>query len=174
MGTFYVYTLHLQYSQLTNTKMDWIILLGLDMWLHWISWGCRRSASKPIIWVPAGVFLCWSWSMHSRRPMMWKCPMCLKPDDKATFQLCSRMREFPFIHLSSSFPLSIGMQFSIIFFRSLAKEELGWEAHRTLEEMCADFWRWQTMNPQGYKTALTNGHAHWKQSWAACTYYTFK
>ena len=33
---------------------------------------------------------------------------------------------------------------------SLAKEELGWEAQRGIEEMCADAWRWQSMNPDGY------------------------
>lgn len=35
----------------------------------------------------------------------------------------------------------------------LAKEELGWSAKLSLEEMCQDFWRWQTMNPKGYRTA---------------------
>ncbi|CAH0590406.1 unnamed protein product [Chrysodeixis includens] len=33
---------------------------------------------------------------------------------------------------------------------SLAKEELGWSTKLTIEEMCTDFWRWQTMNPDGY------------------------
>lgn len=33
---------------------------------------------------------------------------------------------------------------------SLAKQELGWEAVRGLDEMCADGWRWQEMNPEGY------------------------
>lgn len=42
---------------------------------------------------------------------------------------------------------------------SLAETELGWKAVHSLEEMCADFWRWQTMNPDGYKTgSKTNGH----------------
>lgn len=41
----------------------------------------------------------------------------------------------------------------------LAETELGWKAVHTLEEMCEDFWRWQTMNPDGYKTGQnTNGH----------------
>lgn len=31
-----------------------------------------------------------------------------------------------------------------------AKKELGWEAKHSLEEMCADSWRWQSMNPNGY------------------------
>ncbi|MCP4597489.1 UDP-glucose 4-epimerase GalE [Neptuniibacter sp.] len=33
---------------------------------------------------------------------------------------------------------------------SKAKRELGWEAIRTLEEMMADTWRWQSQNPGGY------------------------
>ncbi|HIQ98767.1 MAG TPA: UDP-glucose 4-epimerase GalE [Candidatus Scybalocola faecavium] len=33
---------------------------------------------------------------------------------------------------------------------SLAKAELGWEAEKTLEDMCADSWRWQKNNPDGY------------------------
>jgi len=31
-----------------------------------------------------------------------------------------------------------------------AERELGWRAQRTLEQMCADAWRWQSMNPSGY------------------------
>lgn len=31
-----------------------------------------------------------------------------------------------------------------------AKEELGWEAEYGIERMCADSWRWQTQNPDGY------------------------
>lgn len=33
---------------------------------------------------------------------------------------------------------------------SLAKEELGWQASRGLEEMLADGWRWQCQNPNGF------------------------
>ena len=33
---------------------------------------------------------------------------------------------------------------------SKAKRELGWEAEKGIEEMCADSWRWQSMNPNGY------------------------
>jgi len=33
---------------------------------------------------------------------------------------------------------------------SLARTELGWEATRGLAEMCADAWRWQSQNPNGY------------------------
>jgi UDP-glucose 4-epimerase len=35
---------------------------------------------------------------------------------------------------------------------SLAERELGWRATRGLDEMCADSWRWQEMNPNGYET----------------------
>jgi UDP-glucose 4-epimerase len=31
-----------------------------------------------------------------------------------------------------------------------AREELGWSATRTIDDMCADTWRWQSTNPQGY------------------------
>lgn len=34
---------------------------------------------------------------------------------------------------------------------SLAARVLGWRAHRSLEEMCADSWRWQRDNPNGYE-----------------------
>jgi UDP-glucose 4-epimerase len=33
---------------------------------------------------------------------------------------------------------------------ALARELLGWQASRTLEQMCEDAWRWQEGNPQGY------------------------
>ena len=33
---------------------------------------------------------------------------------------------------------------------SLAHAELGWRAHRTVDDMCEDTWRWQSGNPQGY------------------------
>jgi UDP-glucose 4-epimerase len=32
----------------------------------------------------------------------------------------------------------------------LARELLGWQASRDLQTMCADAWRWQSGNPQGY------------------------
>lgn len=35
-----------------------------------------------------------------------------------------------------------------------ARSLLGWEAKLGLKEMCADTWRWQSGNPQGYKTTL--------------------
>lgn len=34
---------------------------------------------------------------------------------------------------------------------SLARELLGWEAKRALAQMCADAWRWQSANPNGYR-----------------------
>ncbi|MEO1938535.1 MAG: UDP-glucose 4-epimerase GalE [Sulfurimonas sp.] len=36
---------------------------------------------------------------------------------------------------------------------SYAKEVLGWEATRGIDEMCEDSWRWQANNPDGYKKA---------------------
>jgi UDP-glucose 4-epimerase len=33
---------------------------------------------------------------------------------------------------------------------SKAKEELGWETTKTVDDMCADTWRWQQQNPNGY------------------------
>jgi len=35
---------------------------------------------------------------------------------------------------------------------SKANRELGWKAERGLEEMCADAWRWQSANPDGYRS----------------------
>ncbi len=32
-----------------------------------------------------------------------------------------------------------------------AASELGWRTEKTLEEACADSWRWQSQNPDGYK-----------------------
>ena len=32
-----------------------------------------------------------------------------------------------------------------------ALEELHWKARKTLDDMCADSWRWQRMNPNGYE-----------------------
>ena len=34
---------------------------------------------------------------------------------------------------------------------SFAKEVLGWEAKKTLDEMCEDTWRWQSENPKGFE-----------------------
>ena len=34
---------------------------------------------------------------------------------------------------------------------TMAAEELGWRAELGLEAMCADSWRWQSSNPQGYR-----------------------
>lgn len=31
-----------------------------------------------------------------------------------------------------------------------AHDDLGWSADRTVDEMCADTWRWQSANPNGY------------------------
>ena len=36
---------------------------------------------------------------------------------------------------------------------SKAKKELGWEATKSLEDMCRDTWNWQKKNPIGYRKA---------------------
>ncbi|HEY1290423.1 MAG TPA: UDP-glucose 4-epimerase GalE [Burkholderiales bacterium] len=33
---------------------------------------------------------------------------------------------------------------------ALARSELGWMAHRDIDAMCRDVWRWQSANPNGY------------------------
>ena len=33
---------------------------------------------------------------------------------------------------------------------SRANEELRWRAERSIDDMCADTWRWQSANPGGY------------------------
>jgi UDP-glucose 4-epimerase len=35
---------------------------------------------------------------------------------------------------------------------TLANDVLGWQARRDIDAMCADSWRWQSMNPDGYAT----------------------
>ena len=37
---------------------------------------------------------------------------------------------------------------------SYAKEILGWEATKGIDEMCEDTWRWQSGNPEGYSSAV--------------------
>jgi UDP-glucose 4-epimerase len=37
-----------------------------------------------------------------------------------------------------------------------ARELLGWQAEKHLNDMCNDLWRWQSMNPQGYKSVVSN------------------
>jgi UDP-glucose 4-epimerase len=33
---------------------------------------------------------------------------------------------------------------------ALAEQLLGWQARHDLDRMCADSWRWQSMNPEGF------------------------
>ncbi|KAF9097549.1 hypothetical protein BGX23_008452 [Mortierella sp. AD031] len=37
----------------------------------------------------------------------------------------------------------------------LANRELNWKAEKSLDEMCADLWRWQRNNPDGYAPSTT-------------------
>ncbi|XP_003488377.1 UDP-glucose 4-epimerase-like isoform X2 [Bombus vosnesenskii] len=39
----------------------------------------------------------------------------------------------------------------------LAEKELEWRTKFNVERMCEDFWRWQTMNPHGYRNSVKNG-----------------
>ena len=32
-----------------------------------------------------------------------------------------------------------------------AFDEMGWKAQRGIEDMCASSWKWQSMNPNGYR-----------------------
>ena len=32
-----------------------------------------------------------------------------------------------------------------------ANKDLGWQVKRGLDEMCADLWKWQSENPNGYE-----------------------
>ncbi|KAG0040651.1 UDP-glucose-4-epimerase [Podila clonocystis] len=41
----------------------------------------------------------------------------------------------------------------------LANKELNWKAEKTLDEMCADLWRWQRNNPHGYNTVAPASEA---------------
>ncbi|PFP29495.1 UDP-glucose 4-epimerase GalE [Bacillus sp. AFS073361] len=41
-----------------------------------------------------------------------------------------------------------------------AKQELGWVAVRGIEEMCADSWKWQMKNPNGYETRIEDEEDH--------------
>ena len=34
---------------------------------------------------------------------------------------------------------------------SLAEKELDWKAECSIDKMCADEWRWQKLNPNGYE-----------------------
>jgi UDP-glucose 4-epimerase len=34
---------------------------------------------------------------------------------------------------------------------TLAEKDLGWRAQRDIDQMCADTWRWQSKNPNGYR-----------------------
>ena len=42
---------------------------------------------------------------------------------------------------------------------TLAKSLLGWQAQRNLADMCADAWRWQSRNPQGYRQSAAQAHS---------------
>jgi UDP-glucose 4-epimerase len=35
---------------------------------------------------------------------------------------------------------------------SYAKKVLNWQAHKNIDDMCQDSWKWQINNPNGYKS----------------------
>lgn len=41
---------------------------------------------------------------------------------------------------------------SVIADPRLAKIEIDWETHRTFDDACQDTWKWQSLNPEGYKS----------------------
>ena len=43
-----------------------------------------------------------------------------------------------------------GRFYRLFLLSAKAKEELGWEATQDVNKMCADLWRFQRLNPQGY------------------------
>lgn len=42
---------------------------------------------------------------------------------------------------------------SVVASCSKAEKELGWRAKRDLQQMCEDAWRWQSQNPNGFRTS---------------------
>ena len=39
---------------------------------------------------------------------------------------------------------------------SKAEKILGWKVKKSIEQMCQDMWRWQTLNPEGYTETVIN------------------
>ncbi|MDQ6716221.1 MAG: GDP-mannose 4,6-dehydratase, partial [Actinomycetota bacterium] len=39
---------------------------------------------------------------------------------------------------------------------SRANAELGWQATRSVDDMCADVWRWQSQNPNGFEDSASS------------------
>jgi len=46
----------------------------------------------------------------------------------------------------------------------LAQQTLGWWSERTVNQMCADGWRWQQANPNGYSTKVECEQAHYNRA----------
>lgn len=42
----------------------------------------------------------------------------------------------------------------------LARKELGWSTKLSVEQMCRDFWNWQTKNPYGYRSVVNGNSKH--------------
>ena len=69
---------------------------------------------------------CWSWSRRSNAPRDGRSPTTSSAAGPAT---CPAFWADP----------------------TRANDELGWVATRTVDDMCADTWRWQSQNPNGYE-----------------------
>ncbi len=50
-------------------------------------------------------------------------------------------------------PRRAGDQAAVFAIADKARDELGWVATKTLDDMCADAWRWQSKNPMGMEVA---------------------
>jgi UDP-glucose 4-epimerase len=84
----------------------------------------ERPGCSPSTSAPAAATASSRWSRPSRRPAAARCPTRSSPAAPATWPSATPSRASP--------------------------SELGWRAERGIDEMCADAWRWQSANPEGY------------------------
>jgi UDP-glucose 4-epimerase len=84
----------------------------------------ERPACSPSTSAPAAATASSRWSRPSRRPAAARCPTRSSP---------AARRRGPVLRRAGP-----------------AERELGWRAERGIDEMCADAWRWQSANPEGY------------------------
>ncbi len=101
---------------------------------RWARWQAKRPATAPAAawasstWEPARARACSMWCMRSRSACGKELPYEMKPrragDIAENYAACDK-----------------------------ARDELGWTAEYDLDRMCADSWRWQSQNPDGYATS---------------------
>ncbi len=63
------------------------------------------------------------------------------------------------------FILIIEVSYDFVRYENLnsSKAIINWEAKKTIEDMCADSWRWQSKNPNGYENSIEEeGADRWK------------